>query len=378
MSSILRDVAHTEHDLGKLRLGDRRLESLLQEGGVAGCGGAGFPTYAKYLKPSSYHLTNAQESEPGYLKDKWLSSKYAHTFTELYGFLLNWGFERILIAPKYKDRNWFLDLEQTTGAVIHDCRKKHRINPGELPDPILFTYTDNQYEFGKEQALIMACCGIRVGGKELPIDRGFVVNNTETLFNVYQVLANGEPVTSKYLHVYGETPAHAFLQVPLGTPAEDLFVAAGTSLSEIQSRGFLVLDGGPGWFSVVDHPASYSVTRRTNALLVADPEYAAAGLEKGDVRAVYGRQGYPRTDGPEPEKEPRPRLHPEQVRIQMIDNPGIKSVRASRPVVQVGQQVARGEVIATPGAGGFSIYQHASINGRITEVRPEWVEIKAT
>lgn len=352
----------------------RDLAEVLREGGVAGAGGAGFPTYAKYLKPQPYHMTNAQESEPGYYIDKWLHRTYPREFAELYRFLLQWGCKKIIVAPKYKDREWFIPLEEATGARVLDCRGKgNHVNPDDYEEDILFTYTDDLYSFGKEQALLLNTCGVKLAARQLPTDHGFIVNNTETLYNMYSLLTEGRPVLTKYVHAFGETPKHIFVEAPIGTPAADLFEAAGMTIDEIEAKGFVVVDGGPGWFTVIDDPRNYSITKRTNSLLVIDPNYADP--KRKDVRNVGKWKGYPREDGPEPEKEPSRTLEPSVVRIRLTDNPEFKIITPSRPVVEVGQKVEAGQVIAVPQEEGFSINHHASISGTVRAVTDEYIEI---
>jgi len=353
----------------------RPLAEVLKEGGVAGAGGAGFPTYAKYVKPLPYHITNAQESEPGYYIDKWLHKAHPEEFAELYNFLLEWGFQKIIIAPKWKDREWFLPLEEATGARVFDVRGRGNVvNLSEVEEKILFAYTDDQYAFGKEQALILNTCGVRLAARDLATDHGFVVSNTETLWNMYKLLTRGEPVTMKYVHVYGETPKHIFVDVPVGTPAADLFEEAGMPLDEIQERGFVVVDGGPGWFSIIEDPRSYSVTKRTNSLLVIDPNYADP--KRGDVRTIGNRQGYPKEPKEQHQQAPSKVLEPAVVRVRLQDNPDFAIVKPAVPVVEVGQAVKKGDLIARPAAEGFSNSFHASIDGTVTEITEQWIEIR--
>lgn len=354
----------------------RALADILKEGGVAGAGGAGFPTYVKYAKPLPYHLTNAQESEPGYFIDKWIHYTYPQEFTELYHYLLEWGCGKIIIAPKYKDREWFIPLEKATGAKICDCRGKQPINPDEHEEPILITYTDDMYAFGKEQALIRTTTGVKLAQRDLPGNFGFIVNNTETLLNMYRLLTTGEPVTRKFVHIYGETPHHLFTEAPLGTTAADLFREAGTSIEEIQEKGHIIIDGGPGWYSIVEDPYNYSLTKRMNALIVCDPEYADPRA-RNDVRTVGQRQGYPRIPLEQQEKKPRGFMEPDTVQVRLIDNPDFAIVKKAVPIVSVGDKVKTGQVIARAADDeGFSIPAHASIDGTVTAVTDEYIEIK--
>lgn len=345
---------------------------VLKEGGLVGCGGAGFPTWPKYGERHPYHLTNAQESEPGYYIDKWLHKAHAEAFAELYAWLLEWGSKKVIIGAKQKDREWFRLLEELTGGAVVDCTGRNRLVPDDVEAPIVFGYTDDRYAFGKEGALLMICGGVKVGAGERPGDHGFIVNNSQTLFHMHRLLTTGRPQTTKHVHVYGDTPRHVFVEAPVGTPADDLLKAAGSSLEELAARGHVLVEGGPGWFDRVDDPAGFSLTKRTNALLVIDPAYADPTGK--DVLEKPNRPGYPKHPQEEHEKEPSATLQPSRVRVRLVDNAAFEPVRPARPVVSEGQLVREGEVLAEAGEG-FSVHQHASIAGTVTRVSEGFVEV---
>lgn len=352
---------------------NKPLSEVIKEGGIVGAGGAGFPAYVKYSTPQPYHLTNAQESEPGYYMDKWLHKVHAEKFAQLYRFLLEWGTNKIIIAPKYKNREWFLPLEKATEGRVFDCRGKNPINPDDYKESILFTYTDDTYAFGKEQATLRVTTGVKMTSRDLPGDYGYIVNNSETLYNIYRMLFEGHPVTSKFIHVYGETPQHVFTEVPLGTMTEDLLLEAGTSIAEVERKGHVIIDGGPGWFSVVEDPHNYAVTKRLNSLIVVDPEYV--DLKRKDIRDVPKRNGYPRRPKEEQEQEPRDLFEPNHVRVQLIDS-AFPIVKPAIPQVKTGDYVEVGQVIAVASNEGFSIPQHASISGTVKDVTERWIHIQ--
>lgn len=355
-------------------LRDRPLSDVLKEGGLVGAGGAGFPTWAKYVAAHPYHVTNAQESEPGYYIDKWLHKARAKEFAELYQWLLGWGVKKIIVAPKYKDRPWFEELEALTKGEVLDCRGKNRYRPDDVDNPILFTYTDDKYAFGKESALLLICGGVKIGPGERPTDHGYIVNNSQTLFNMHALLTTGRPLTRKYVHVYGETPKHVFLDAPVGTLAEDLLQAAGTSVDEIRAKGFVVVEGGPGWYEVVETPASFSLTKRTNSLLVVDPAFRDPTQK--DVLEKPNQPGYPRTPASAHQQEPSAPLEPARVRVRLVDNPRFAAILPAVPTVQPGDAVTAGDVVAKAASEGFSVNQHAPVTGKITAVTDAWVEIE--
>jgi Na+-translocating ferredoxin:NAD+ oxidoreductase RnfC subunit len=352
------------------------LSVTIRNAGVAGAGGAGFPSYAKWehAETVDHLLVNHQESEPDFFMDKWLGREHAEEFATLFDALLDRVFETVVVGAKEKDRErWMGELEAATDATV--CL------PDDLPiDPdeesgVVFAYTDDQYEYGMESVLLRMVGGVTIGNS-LPMDYGWIVQNTETLYNVYRTLDEGVAVTHKFLHVDGEVPNHRFLEAPIGTPAADLLAAAGLPVEDLPSDAVLA-DGGPGWcFASNRPPEAFGIRKRTNCLLVLDEETVEShtlGDDRINVLDVYGREER------EMETEPTATLRPEYVRIPLISNPAFEGVVSrSEPIVQPGDRVEEGEMIATPARNGVSIPQHASIDGEVTEVTDGHVEIRST
>lgn len=359
-------------------LSERSLIEILRDGGVVGAGGAGFPTWAKLTRPQPFLVVNAQESEPGYFVDKWLHAHHPQELLDVLAWLRGQGIGKTIIAAKLKDRAWFARMEQLAGvdvgaARVLDCTGRNRHVLADQPEPVLFTYSDDRYAYGMETALLMIVAGQKIPQGERPSQHGFVVVNSETLFNIHQVLTTGVPVVDKYVHVYGAAPRHTFRYVPVGTPARVVLEDAGIGLDEIAARRLVVVDGGPGWFSPVD-PARAVVTRRTNSLLVLDP--AVVDVTKKDVFHTPTKPGYPApetvlTTSPSP-------LSTTSVRLPLIDNPAFKAVTPAVPVVVVGDVVVRGQRVAAASVDGISVDVHASIAGRVVGVGEGGIEIDAS
>ncbi|MEF8757977.1 MAG: hypothetical protein V5A33_07045, partial [Halobacteriales archaeon] len=222
------------------------LATTLRNAGVSGAGGAGFPTYAKWKRLDEVRclLVNHQESEPNYYIDKWLGKSRADDFATLFDALLGDALELIVVCGKEPNRDpWMNDLEEALDGTVY--------TPDQLPlDPgdesgVVFAYTDDQYEYGMESVLLRLVTGV-VMGDDLPMDHGWIVQNTETMWNVFRTLERGDPVTRKFVHVDGNVPRHRFLEVPVGTPASALLEAAGRPPTDLRADE-TIADGGPGW-----------------------------------------------------------------------------------------------------------------------------------
>lgn len=348
------------------------LVSHVRAMGVSGAGGAGFPAYAKWerLDDVDAIMVNHQESEPNFVKDRYLGREHAAELATLFDWLLETAVSTVFIGTKEAYRGvWLGALEEHTDAAV--------ATPEELPldvetaPDVVIACTEDRYEFGMESVLLRAAADVTIG-RDLPLDHGWLVQNTESMFNVYRALADEEPVTRKLVHVDGDTPRHRFLDVPVGTPATTLLAEAGRPGGP--GRAEIIADGGPGWsFKIDERPDRFGVRKRTNSLLIVDEELAAENTLGGGRINILGPQAWKsRKFETEPE-----RIEPPYVRIPLLTNESLSEVVSrSQPIVAPGDTVRRGDRIADPAAEGISIPQHASIDGTVTEVTDTHVTIE--
>ena len=341
------------------------LVARIREAGVAGAGGAGFPAYAKWdhLDEVDHLLMNHEESEPNYYSDKWLAREHPEVFADLFDHLVGEAVDAVVVGAKEKYRDdWMGPLEEATGGSVH--------GQDDLPvsmeeaSGVVFAYTDDVYDFSEEQVLLMIAVGERIG-RDLPTEHGWLVQNTESMYNIARAVADGTPVTRKYVHVDGDTPEHRCLDVPIGTTAEDLLGEAGLDADDLGDDAVLA-DGGPGWcYEIEESPETFGVRKRTNAVLVLGREEVDEHTELEDrINVLEARDWHARDHETEPT-----RFEPDRVRIPLITNAAYEGlVGPSEPCVSAGDAVAVGDVVAEPAAEGISIPQHASIDGTVADV----------
>ncbi len=349
------------------------ITTTIRNAGIGGAGGAGFPSYAKWERVEEVDslLINHQESEPNFFVDKWLGQTHTAALATLFDALLDRLFDVIVVAAKEVDRNEYTsELEAATDATVY--------LPEELPvddaeTGVVFAYTDDRYEYGMESVLLRLVDGTIIRD-DLPMDHGWIVQNTESIYNMYRTFTEGTPVTHKYLHVDGEVPRHRFLRAPIGTPATELLRAAGRPVTELPADAVLA-DGGPGWCFLIDEPPDrFGIRKRTNCLLVIDEETATEqtlGEDRINILTEYDHSKQ------EMETEPTATIDPDYVRIPLITNTAFQGiVEPSHPIVEPGDYVETGQMIATPNSMGISIPQHASIDGTVTDVSERCIEIE--
>jgi Na+-translocating ferredoxin:NAD+ oxidoreductase RnfC subunit len=349
------------------------IADALQAAGVAGAGGAGFPSYVKWqaIEDVNYLLMNHQESEPNYYADKWLARAHAEEFASFFDALLGTAFDVVVVGTKGGYRGtWTDELEAATGATVYDVTDL----PVDVTEEsgVVLVYTPDVYTYSEESVLLMVTAGVQLGD-DLPTERGWIVHNTESLYNVSRALHDGTPVTRKYVHVDGNVPRHRCLEVPVGTPGTALLEAAGLEEGSVGADQVLA-DGGPGWCYEIDAGATeFGVRKRTNALLVLDRDVVDEHTQ--DQGQIDVLEAYDWTSS-DHETEPTV-LRPDSVRIPLITNAAYEGfVLPSEPTVAVGDRVSEGDVVARPASGGISNTQHASIDGEVVEFTDRHVVIE--
>ena len=178
----------------------------LEEPGIVGAGGGGFPAAAKFRTKVSLVIANAAECEPLLHKDKELLHHHAEPFLRGLRMAMEMvGAAEGVIGIKEK----YLDI---IAALEEQAPEGVRVVP--LPDV---------YPAGDEFILVHMVTGRVIPPGGLPKDVGAVVSNVETLMNI----GLDRPVTHKYLTVAGAVETPVTLRVPVGISIGEVIEAAG-------------------------------------------------------------------------------------------------------------------------------------------------------
>lgn len=178
----------------------------IDELGLVGAGGGGFPTAAKLKFQVSTVIANAAECEPLLHKDKELLLHCAAPFLRGLQVAMDLvGARDGVIGIKEKYRDLISALEKQTPGNV-------RVVP--LPDV---------YPAGDEFILVNLITGRIIPPGGLPRDVDVVVANVETLMNI----GLDQPVTHKYLTVAGAVRTPVTLRVPVGISIGEVIAAAG-------------------------------------------------------------------------------------------------------------------------------------------------------
>jgi Na+-translocating ferredoxin:NAD+ oxidoreductase subunit C len=337
-TSILPD-AHPRTDAG--------LAQTIRDAGVVGAGGAGYPTYVKYQHPTPLLVVNGAESEPGYFCDKLLFQERARAFAKLFVFLKDVeAYERIIVGVEEKARPYMGPLEKLADAT----------------DAFEVVYFENVYKYGQEKALVKRLLELDIPKGKIPPQVGITVSNNESLWNVYRAIFEGKPVTTKFLTVFGETPTHVAMEAPVGAFATDLLALARL---EDPDASLCLFDGGPVLCDEVGNWLNepYGIRKTTNGLLVTTAENKRKRMK-----------AYPKADGPrEPTRIENVERFIHRVRVPLT----LKFGEPPRPIVDPGDDVRVNDTIAEAVKDKLSVPAHASINGRVSAVTSNHIEITA-
>jgi Na+-translocating ferredoxin:NAD+ oxidoreductase RnfC subunit len=178
----------------------------LEELGIVGAGGGGFPAAVKFKTQVSLLIANAAECEPLLHKDKELLQHCSEPFLRGMRMAMELvGAREGVIGIKEKYHEIIESLEQQVPPGV-------RVVP--LPDT---------YPAGDEFILVHLVTGRVIPPGGLPKDVDAAVSNVETLINI----GLDRPVTHKYLTVAGAVETPVTLRVPVGISIGEVIEAAG-------------------------------------------------------------------------------------------------------------------------------------------------------
>ncbi|HME12814.1 MAG TPA: NAD(P)H-dependent oxidoreductase subunit E, partial [Candidatus Acidoferrum sp.] len=227
--------------------------SELKASELRGMGGAGFQTSLKWdlvrREPATpkYVVCNADESEPGTIKDRFIMTHLPHLLIE--GMAIAGIVSGAKIGVLYIRHEYHLQ-EEILGEELRRCYQMGLLGKNILGSGLDFDLqifvSPGGYICGEETALIEAIEGHRAEPRNkppFPVAEGLfhkptVLNNVETFVNVPQILARGVEWFKaqgqggsrglKFVGVSGHVANPGVFEVPMGTTMREvLFHHAG-------------------------------------------------------------------------------------------------------------------------------------------------------
>lgn len=234
------------------------LSAVMRENGVAGAGGAGFPSYAKLNQKADTIILNCAECEPLLKLHRQVLEKYAYEIMSTLELIADAvDANKVIIAVK-------ASYQKAVEAVKAQLDSFRKTEIGILPEI---------YPAGDEVITIYETTKRVVPPGSLPIEVGVIVYNVETIYNVYRAVQEKAPVTYKYITIAGEVRNPVTLKAPLGMSYNELIdLAGGATIKEPA-----LVAGGPMTGRIA---SGYdTVTKTSNAVLVM-PKDAFIVLKK--------------------------------------------------------------------------------------------------
>jgi len=224
-------ISNLQDDEQYFSLSSEKMKELIQEAGICGMGGAGFPTHVKLSPPENRPIDtvilNGVECEPYLTSDHRLMLEHPE---EIIAGL------RIIMKVLGAKRGYIgIELNKKDAIIIFKQMLRDHKNINVVPCKL-------RYPQGAEKQLIYAATKRRVPAGGLPMDVGVVVQNVGTAFAIYEALRYHKPLIERITTISGsiiKNPKN--LKVPIGTPLSQLLEFCGGTSEDISK----IISGGP-------------------------------------------------------------------------------------------------------------------------------------
>ena len=247
-------------------LSKEEIMKRIQDAGVVGMGGAGFPTHVK-LSPKEpekidYIIANCAECEP------YLTADYRRMVEEPEKLIEGMR----IILSMFDNAKGIFGVEDNKPDCIAKLRELVK-DESRMEVKALKT----KYPQGSERQLIYAATGRAINSTMLPADAGCIVDNVDTIVAIYHAVKFGMPLIQRIVTITGDAVTEPQnLRVNIGTSFAELLEAAGGT--KVQPKK--VIAGGPMMgFAMFD--LNCPTTKTTGGLLL---------LAKDDVEEAEAQE----------------------------------------------------------------------------------------
>ncbi|NWF36035.1 electron transport complex subunit RsxC [Mariprofundus sp. KV] len=236
--------------------------------GLAGLGGAVFPTFIKLVQdkrfPIETVILNGIECEPWLTNDHRLMLEKPHDILTGMAIVMHMvGAKSGIIAIEDNKP----DAAESMRRALAEASEMQGVHVVVLP---------TRYPQGSEKQLIYSLTGKEVEAGRLPMHIGVLCQNVGTSKALFEAVVQARPLTERLVTVSGDAVENpATLSVRLGTPVRSLFASRG--LDDL--TGLHLLHGGPMMgerLKSVDVPVVKSTTgllaMRTETMMLAHTE----------------------------------------------------------------------------------------------------------
>lgn len=245
------------------------IRRAVQDAGIAGMGGAAFPTHVKISPPTDTPIDtiiiNGCECEPALTSDHQLMLERSADIV-----LGTQAVVRAVGAGRA-----FIGIESNKPDAIEAMRRAVAQEPG-----IEVVAVETKYPQGGEKLLIKAVLDREVPAFGLPMAVGVVVQNVATCIAIAEKLRLDKPLYERVVTVTGTPVARpGNYLVRIGTRFQDLLEFAGCDFS----RAGKVISGGP-MMGIAQYSLEVPVVKGTSGVVVQTPEEVDVAREQPCIR----------------------------------------------------------------------------------------------
>ena len=216
---------------------------------VKNVGGAGFPTYVKYMKPDGvdYVLINAVECEP------YITADYRSVMDDAKDLVTGAKIMKKMAEAKMV----YICIKESHPDLIEKVKSVLTDAAGVEVRPV-----PDVYPMGWERVLVREVLHKEYGG--LPAEAGAIIGNASTAIAIAKAFEKGEAITQKNLTVSGECVKDPHnVCVPVGMPVSEIIEACGGYAQDTVR----LISGGPMMGKTIVNDM-FVVDRAMNALTV--------------------------------------------------------------------------------------------------------------
>ncbi len=213
------------------QLSKEEIIKKIQDAGVVGMGGAGFPTHVK-LSPRDadkieYIIANGAECEP------YLTADYRCMLENTEEIVSGMR----IVLSLFKNAKAIFGVEDNKMDCVAKLKEATKNEP-RMEVMALQT----KYPQGAERQLIYALTKRSLNSSMLPADAGCIVDNVETFGSIHRAVIEGKPLFERVVTVSGDAVAcPANYRVLLGTNHRELIEQAGGFVEWPEK----IISGGP-------------------------------------------------------------------------------------------------------------------------------------
>lgn len=252
------------------------LKNLIENAGVVGAGGAGFPTHIKMSDKVDTVIINAAECEP-------LLSADFFILKQAFSVVVN-GIKEVLDAID-GEVDAYIALKEHNATKLGLCEHQ------QISEHIFIKVLPNVYPMGDEVVLVYETVGRIVPPGGIPMMVNTIVMNAETIYNIAEAVS-GQKVTHTFLTIAGEEITTTTIKAAIGSLTADVinhYVNKETGKT-VDFNNLMIVDGGPMMGRVVD-PYTHHITKTTKGLLLLPKDGRVAMLKNASPERAVKRAG---------------------------------------------------------------------------------------